>query len=447
MAFHDGLTGLPNRLLLSERVHHAINAAKRSNHAGALLLLDLDDFKTLNDTFGHETGDILLKQVAERLISSVRKNDTVARLGGDEFVVLLDQIQEEDRTEAAKQVNILGEKILSAFRQPFRLKGQYNYYVTPSIGISLFGTKDETTDDILRRADLAMYQAKAAGRNTLRFFDPDMQAVVAARVALEADLRDALEKQEFTLHLQPQISCEGELIGAEALLRWEQPMRGLVPPVEFIPLAENTGLILPLGQWVLTSACSLLQSWATDPVLAKLTIAINVSALQLRNANFVEQVLDVVKQTGADPGKLKIELTESLLVDNIEDTIVKMQALKRHGLGIALDDFGTGYSSLSYLKRLPLDQLKIDQSFVRDLIHSKSDGAIAHSIISLGQSLGLSVIAEGVESEGQREFLHAHGCPAYQGFYFAEPMGIDEFEAFAKKAAGTSLLSADTFSS
>lgn len=447
MAFHDSLTGLPNRLLFSERVQHAIAAGKRNKLSGAVLLLDLDDFKTLNDTLGHETGDSLLKQVAERLAGSVRKNDTVARLGGDEFVVLLDQLKEEDVVEAAKQVSILGEKILSAFRQPFRLEGGYDYYVTPSIGITLFGLEHETIDDILRRADLAMYQAKAAGRNTLRFFDPAMQAVVEARVALEADLRDALLKQQFTLYLQPQISCEGKLIGAEALLRWEKLGHGLIPPAKFIPLAESTGLILPIGQWVLESACRLLQAWSADPQLSALTIAVNVSAVQLRSANFVEQVLNVVAQTGTDPSKLKIELTESILVDNIQDSISKMMALKSHGVGIALDDFGTGYSSLSYLKRLPLDQLKIDQSFVRDLLHSKSDGAIAHSIISLGQSLGLSVVAEGVESAEQQAFLHSQGCPAYQGFYFAQPLPVAEFAVFARNAGQSDLLNDTVFSS
>lgn len=432
LAFHDSLTGLANRAHLAERLRHALAVPEPGRHGGAILLLDLDDFKALNDTFGHAAGDQLLKLVAERLIAFVEKGDTVIRLGGDEFVVLQEHPAEEDRIEAVNRARILGEKILGAFRLPFILDEHHNYFVTPSIGITLFEQGPETAENILKQADLAMYQAKAAGRNTLRFFDPEMEAVAAARVALERDMREALLENQFELYYQPQFTCEGRLIGAEALLRWSHPTRGVVSPVKFIPLAEKTGLIMPIGLWVLTTACSLLKRWSTIPECAGLAIAVNVSALQLRSAGFVEQVLTIMEQTGADPRKLKIELTESVLVDNIEDSIAKMMVLKSRGVGFSLDDFGTGYSSLSYLKRLPLDQLKIDQSFVRDIETDPNDATIARAIIALGHNLGLAVIAEGVENEGQRKFLDHHGCPAHQGYLLSPPLSADRLESFAK---------------
>ncbi|HEY8607860.1 MAG TPA: EAL domain-containing protein [Noviherbaspirillum sp.] len=428
LAFYDQLTRLPNRSSLMERLQRALAGCRRNRRSGALMLIDLDNFKTLNDTLGHDKGDLLLQQVAKRLSSCVRQTDTVARLGGDEFVVLLEDLGEAPDA-AALQAEATAEKILAALNQPYRLEA-YEHVSTPSIGVTLFPSGMDASavvDDLLKRADLAMYQAKAAGRNAIRFFDPVMQAAVKHRLGLEADLRHATRANEFVLYYQAQVDRNGRQTGAEALIRWEQPRRGLVPPAEFIPLAEETGLILRLGEWVLETACSLLAQWETDPHAAHMTMSVNVSARQFRHPDFVALVLDVLERTGADPGRLKLELTESLLVDDIETTIAKMSALKERGVGFSLDDFGTGYSSLSYLKRFPLDQLKIDQSFVRDVLVDPNDAAIARTIVALGQSLGLSVIAEGVETEAQRDFLAQQGCHAYQGYLYSEPAPAVDF--------------------
>lgn len=431
LAFYDPLTRLPNRACLLDRLQHALATSSRSRHTGALLFIDLDNFKTLNDTLGHDKGDLLLQQVAERLSSFMRESDTVARLGGDEFVILLEELSESIDV-AVMQAKNAGEKILAAFKQPYCLDS-YVHYSSPSIGVTLFKGHTDNIDEILKRADLAMYQAKAAGRNTLRFFDPQMQAALTRRTALEAELRQASQKQEFILLYQPQGNSEGHITGVEALLRWQHPIRGLISPAEFIPLAEETGLILPLGHWVLQTACAQLVVWAKSPQTAQLTLAINVSARQFRHPDFVKQVLDVLEQSGADPHKLKLELTESLLIEDVEDTIVKMSALKARGVGFSLDDFGTGYSSLSYLKRLPLDHLKIDQSFVRDVLTDVNDATIACTIVALGRTLGLQVIAEGVETEAQQDFLALHGCHTYQGYLFNRPLPIDEFDAFVQE--------------
>jgi diguanylate cyclase (GGDEF)-like protein/PAS domain S-box-containing protein len=432
LAFFDLLTDLPNRRLLLDRLHQAMAASARSEKCGALLFIDLDNFKTLNDTLGHDIGDLLLQQVARRLVTCVRERDTVARLGGDEFVVMLEDLS-ENMPEAATQTEIVGEKILAVLNETYDL-GIYKHHSTPSIGVTLFVNHQETIDELLKRADLAMYQAKAAGRNTLRFFDPDMQASVTARAAMEVDLRKAIVEKQFLLHYQAQVNSSGRVIGAEALVRWQHPERGLVSPADFIPMAEESGLILPLGHWVLESACGQLAAWAAKPDLAHLTIAVNVSARQFSLPNFVEQVLAVVDYLGARPDRLKLELTESLLLENAEDIIAKMLALRARGVGFSMDDFGTGYSSLSYLKRLPLDQLKIDQSFVRDVLTDPNDAAIARTIVALGQSLGLAVIAEGVETEAQREFLEAHGCHAYQGYLFSRPLPVEGFEEFVRRS-------------
>ncbi|MDP1733276.1 MAG: EAL domain-containing protein [Sulfuritalea sp.] len=419
LAFYDPLTQLPNRRLLLDRLQQAITASARNGREGALLFIDLDNFKTLNDTLGHDKGDLLLQQVAQRLNDSVREGDTVARLGGDEFVVMLEGL-DTNPEDAAPQAKMVGEKILAALNEPYLL-AQHKHHSTPSIGVTLFGGNQDTVDELLKRADFAMYQSKAAGRNTLRFFDPQMQAVVTARAGLEAEMRQALQHQQFLLYYQPQVDGAGKLTGVEALVRWKHPERGMVSPAEFIPLAEDSGLILPLGHWVLQTACSRLVSWASQPGMAHLTVAVNVSARQFHHVDFVEQVLAILEHTGADPRRLKLELTESLLLADVEDIIKKMTTLKANGVGFSLDDFGTGYSSLTYLKRLPLDQLKIDQSFVRDVLTDPNDAAIAKAIITLGQSLGLAVIAEGVETEGQRDFLASHGCNAYQGYLFGRP--------------------------
>ncbi|MDB5841602.1 MAG: hypothetical protein JWQ23_3554 [Herminiimonas sp.] len=433
LAFYDPLTRLPNRLLLMERLENALAVSDDAYREGALLFIDLDNFKTLNDTLGHDKGDLLLQQVAVRLTTCVSDCDTVARLGGDEFVVMLQDLS-GDLEEAAAQARTVGEKILAALNQPFRFAA-YEHHSTPSIGITLFTDHQFNVRELLKRADLAMYQAKAAGRNTLRFFDPGMQTALTDRAAMEADLRQGLQRNEFLVYYQPQVDSNGRVAGAEALVRWLQPQRGLVSPAEFIPLAEDTGLILQIGHKVLETACAQLAAWAKQARTAQLTLAVNVSARQFRHPEFVDQVLAVLAQSGANPHKLKLELTESLLVDNVEDTIAKMTALQARGVGFSLDDFGTGYSSLSYLKRLPLDQLKIDQSFVRDVLNDPNDAVIARTIVALGQSLGLAVIAEGVETEAQRDFLARNGCHAYQGYLFSPPLPIDRFEKFMDDTA------------
>ncbi len=425
LAFYDPLTRLPNRRLLLDRLRQALAAITRSRREGALLFIDLDNFKTLNDTLGHDVGDLLLQQVAQRLSTCIREGDTVARLGGDEFVIILEGLSENPQ-EAANQTESVGAKILAACNQPYLLAG-HPHHSTPSIGATLFSNHHNSVDELLKRADLAMYQAKASGRNTMSFFDPEMQATVTARATLEFDLRQGLQQGEFHLYYQSQVDQQGRTTGAEALLRWQHPRRGLVLPAQFIPLAEETGLILPLGHWVLEAACKQLVAWAAEAETAHLTLAINVSARQFHRPDFVGQVLDVIRRTGADPRKLKLELTESMLLDDVEDVIAKMTALKGKGVGFALDDFGTGYSSLSYLKRLPLDQLKIDQSFVRDILIDPSDAAIARTIVALARSMGMGVIAEGVETEAQRDALAENGCQAYQGYLFSHPLPLAAF--------------------
>lgn len=419
LAFYDPLTGLPNRRLLQDRLHQAMASSKRSRQRGALLFIDLDNFKTLNDTLGHDKGDLLLQQVARRLSESVRECDTVARLGGDEFVVMLEQLSHAEEVAAA-QGKTIGEKILVKLRQPYQITG-YEHNSSASIGITLFNAHQDSSDELMKRADIAMYQAKSAGRNTLRFFDNKMQAIVTSRAILENELREGLRQQQLLLHYQPQVDLHGRLIGAEALVRWPHPSRGLVSPAEFIPLAEECGLILTLGEWVLMEACQQLRRWAAQPAMAHLTLAVNISARQIHQSDFVDQVLAAIHTAGIAPSGLKLELTESLLLDDTEDIIHKMTALKACGVGFSLDDFGTGYSSLAYLKRLPLDQLKIDQSFVRDLLTNPNDAAIASTIVTLAQSMGLNVIAEGVETEAQRQRLEELGCYAYQGYLFGRP--------------------------
>ena len=425
LAFYDPLTRLPNRRLVSERLRQTLAASSRNGKKGALLFIDLDDFKTLNDTLGHKTGDLLLQEVARRLAQIVRDADTVARLGGDEFVVILEDLS-QSLEEAAAQAKSVAEKILASICQTYLLAGR-ECLSTSSIGITLFGDCKDTIDEVLQQADIAMYQAKSVGRNTLRFFAPALQAAINARASMEEDLRQGIGTNQFQLYYQPQVQA-GALIGAEALLRWKHPQRGFLPPGDFIPLAEQTGLILPLGDWVLETACRQIAKWAHSKETAHITVAVNISARQLRQPDFVDQVLNVLYRTGANPKNLDLELTESMLVDNIEDVIAKMSALKAHGLRFSLDDFGTGYSSLAYLKRLPLSQLKIDRAFVHDMQIDVTSGAIAQTIISLGRAMGLSVIAEGVETEAQRNFLAEMGCHAFQGFLFSRPLPLEDFQ-------------------
>ena len=437
LAFYDPLTELPNRRLLQDRLEHALTSAARSQHQGALLLIDLDNFKALNDTLGHDKGDLLLQQVAQRLRTSVRDCDTVARLGGDEFVVLVDDLGPSPQ-EAVANATAVAQKIVSLLSQPYDIAGREHRSST-SVGVSLFGAHTGTLEETLKRSDVALYQAKAAGRNTLRFFDPAMQAAVEARAALEVDLRQALAHDGLELHYQPQVGPDDDVVGAEALLRWTHPQRGAVSPGEFIPVAEQSGLILDLGQWVLQTACAQLRRWAGDPRARNLTLAVNVSVHQFRQADFVARVLGALDAAGADPRRLKLEITESMLAQDLEDIIDKMVALKARGVGFALDDFGTGYSSLAYLKRLPLDQLKIDQSFVRDVLTDPNDAAIARTIVALGQSLGLAVIAEGVETWGQRAFLASHGCSYCQGYLISRPLPSDRFESYLHDGPQTRL--------
>ena len=428
LAFYDPLTNLPNRRLLMDRLTQVVTAGTRHLQKSALLFVDLDNFKTLNETQGHPQGDVLLAQVAQRLVTCIREGDTVARLGSDEFVVMLEDLSKNE-LEAATQTKTVGEKILATLNQDYQLEHGV-HHSTSSIGITLFGGgQQESSEEPLKRAELAMYEAKAAGRHTLRFFDPQMQVEVATRVALEADLREAVLARQFVLYYQTQVADLDRTTGVEALLRWQHPRRGLVSPAEIISLAEETGLILPIGQWVLETACHQLALWASRAETAHLTIAVNVSARQFHQREFVDQVLAVIEQTGANPKRLKLELTESMLVRDVEGIITKMSALKAKGVSFSLDDFGTGYSSLSYLKRLPLDQLKIDQGFVRNIVSDPNDAAIARMVVALAASLGLSVIAEGVEIEAQRDFLASLGCHAYQGYLFSRPLPIDAVEA------------------
>lgn len=431
LAFFDSLTHLPNRTLLMDRLKQAMIVGARNASCGAVLFLDIDHFKTLNDTLGHDVGDQLLQQVALRLTGSVREGDTVARLGGDEFVVVLEGL-DESAEEAATQAQEIGEKIRVALSRPYQL-GSMKYQSAASIGATLFNNKCTSIDELLKQADLAMYKAKDTGRNALHFFDPAMQTVVLERAALEKQLRSAIQENQFFLHYQAQVVGDGRITGAEVLVRWLHPQRGVMSPNDFIPLAEETGLILPLGQWVLQSACEQLSRWAAMPALAHLTLAVNVSAHQFRQPDFVAQVLRTIDQCKANPQRLKLELTETLLIENVPTVIEKMFKLKAKGVSLSLEDFGTGFSSLSYLKRMPLDQLKIDRSFVNDILIDHHDASIARTIVALAQSLGLSVIAEGVELEAQRDFLAHAGCHAYQGFYFGKPVSLAEFETCAQR--------------
>jgi diguanylate cyclase (GGDEF)-like protein len=397
-----------------------------------LLLIDLDNFKNINDTLGHNSGDLLLKQVAQRLTSCMRDGDTVARLGGDEFVVMLEDLSEKDH-EAAAQAENVGEKILASLNQPYQLD-THEYHSTPSIGAALFSDHRMSGEEIMKRADIAMYQAKNAGRNTLRFFNPKMQDIINIRATLESELRKAIESQQFHLHYQVQVDNLSRPIGAETLIRWIHPERGMVSPADFIPLAEETGLIVPIGQWVLETACAQISAWQHDNLMDGLTLAVNVSAKQFRQADFVYQVEAAIQHHGIIPRLLKLELTESLLLEDISGTIATMNALKEIGVQFSLDDFGTGYSSLQYLKQLPLNQIKIDQSFVRDIASDQNDAAIVQTIIAMAETLGFDVIAEGVETQAQREFLDQRGCHAFQGYLFGKPMPIEQFEVLIRQS-------------
>jgi diguanylate cyclase (GGDEF)-like protein/PAS domain S-box-containing protein len=427
LAFYDPLCQLPNRRLLFDRLHQAVTTSARTKNCAGLLFIDLDNFKLLNDTRGHDIGDMLLIEVGHRLRACIRESDTLARLGGDEFVVLLEGLS-ADRSEAAVQAREVGEKMLNDIHQPYVLDN-VEHYSTASIGVSLFVNYRQNLDDLLKQADTAMYAAKKAGRNTLRFFDPAMQEVLELRSQLEVAIRKSLPRNEFKLFYQLQVDIELRPIGAEALIRWDHPEQGLIFPDKFIPIAEDTGLILPLGNWVLQTACAQIKEWENSPLTRELSLAVNVSARQFRQPDFVKQVTDIISQSLIDPAHFKIELTESTVLDNVADTIAKMQALKKIGVRFSMDDFGTGYSSLAYLTQLPLDQLKIDKSFVQNIGTKSTDATIIQTIIGMAHNLGIEVIAEGVETYAQRDFLAEAGCTFYQGYLFGRPVPLKAFIA------------------
>jgi len=428
LAFYDPLTQLANRRLFYDRVEHARVTSDRSQECGAILMLDLDHFKLLNDSQGHQAGDQLLIEVGHRIKQHVRDADTVSRLGGDEFVVLLESLS-ANKDLAASYVNEVAEKIHESLLQPYDLADVKDYRITPSIGVTLFQGQDASVEDLLKQADVALYEGKSAGRNTIRFFNPDMQDKVDVRASMEASLGRALVQDEFQLYYQPQISAQDQLIGAEVLLRWFPNSGEVVSPADFIPLAEDTGLIVPIGYWVMETACKQLHKWQQQSSTSELSLSINVSARQFHQHDFVSRCKQIIEECDANPQGLKLELTETVVLNDIGSVIEKIEELKGLGLGFSMDDFGTGYSSLSYLKRLPLDQLKIDTSFVRDLASSDNDLAIVRAIIAMGHSLNLHVIAEGVETEEQKQQLAYYECDAYQGYLFGRPMSLQDFEA------------------
>lgn len=426
LAYYDELTHLPNRRLLMDRLQRVLSANSRSGRHGALLFIDLDNFKSINDTLGHAAGDVMLHHVALRLVACVRHEDTVARLGGDEFVVMLENLREDPAT-AAKQTESTGDKILAALRAPYLLNNK-EQRTTPSIGAVVFKSKNElSAETLIKQADIAMYHAKQAGRDALYFFNSQMEALVTERVSLASDLHDALENDQFVLFYQIQVDQFGKAQGAEALIRWDHPTKGLVSPLQFIPLAEETGSIVPIGLWVLNTACAQIKVWQQHEATRNLTLAVNVSARQFLHPNFVSQVNAVVEHHAIDPRRLKLELTESMLATDVEGIIVKMNQLQAIGIRFSLDDFGTGYSSLQYIKRLPLNQLKIDQSFVNDIETNLQDRAIVRTIIATAKSFNLNVIAEGVETIGQKNLLITEGCFHFQGYLFSKPVPIAQF--------------------
>lgn len=418
LAHHDSLTGLPNRLLLNDRLRHAMANSTRMKQALGLLFIDLDRFKNINDSLGHELGDELLREVAKRLHGCLREPDTLARMGGDEFVVIL------ERVESPQQVSQVARKIIECFTRSFLLSG-HEIFVTSSIGISLYPDDAIDIKELMKSADVAMYRAKANGRNNYQFYKPEMNARTHDRLLLENRLRKALEEDQLLLHFQPQVNLlSGELTGMEALIRWQPPGERMIAPVEFIPLAEETGLILPIGEWVLRTACLQVQSWQ-EMGLNPVRLSVNISALQFNQHDFLDTVDRILVETKVNPQWLELEITESAAMDNIESTISILDQLKRRGFHLSIDDFGTGYSSLSYLKRLPITKLKIDRSFVRDITVDTDNAAITSSIIALAQSMNLEVIAEGIETEEQAEFLLMRGCRLGQGFLYSRPIPVD----------------------
>ena len=426
MAFYDPLTDLPNRRFLIDRLQHALVSSAHNRLYGALIFIDLDNFKTLNDTLGHGVGDLLLKQVAQRLTACVRQEDTVARVGGDEFVIVLENLSQHEQ-QATRQLETLAKKILVTLSHPYHLAG-YDRHSTPSIGIVLFSGDKTPIDDLMKQADIAMYQAKKNGRNAIQFFDLDMQTSVEIRSSLEESMKQALPQQQFHLFYQAQTDSTGKIVGAELLLRWQHPIHGMILPGEFIPVAEETGMIVPIGLWVLKSACHQLKVWEQEQEKKHLHLAVNVSARQFKQTDFVGQIIEILSSTRINPALLTLELTESMVLGNTADAIHKMQALKKTGIKFAMDDFGTGHSSLSSLKKLPIDQLKIDQTFIHDIAENNDAAIIVQTIIAMAHNLCMEVIAEGVETKMQKDFLIQHHCVNFQGYFFSKPMPVKEFE-------------------
>lgn len=431
LAYFDPLTRLPNRRLLMDRLHQAMAASERNGGYGAILFIDLDNFKELNDTSGHHTGDKLLVEVADRLVTCIRSEDTVARLGGDEFVVMLANVGEDERGALQGAESVAG-KVLAVLNIPYLIDGR-EYPGTASIGVTLFKGRTTSVEDLLKHSDVALYQAKNGGRATLRLFDPSMQQALEERSRMKEDLRRALNEEQFTLFFQPQVDQDARCIGAEALLRWRHPLRGLLAPAAFIPYAEETGLIVAIDLWVLANACRQLVEWTARSGGRELTMSVNLSAATFMRPDFVAEVLEIVGRTGAPPQLLKLELTETSLIRGIEDAIIRMEQLIAAGVSFSLDDFGTGYSSLSYLRRLPIDQLKVDQEFVRHISSGSNEVVIVRTIVGMAHNLGLRVIAEGVETQEQFELLRSFDCPGFQGYFFSRPVPVEDFEIWLVK--------------
>jgi diguanylate cyclase (GGDEF)-like protein/PAS domain S-box-containing protein len=428
LVFYDVLTGLPNRRLLMDRMRLAFSTSVRSQQYGAVLFLDMDKFKLLNDTLGHDYGDLMLIEVARRIEMCVREIDTVSRIGGDEFVVLLEEMGEHDEN-ASRMAAMIAEKIRAALAQPYHLKDN-EHHSSPSIGVCLYLSNDESPDTVLKHADMAMYQVKESGRNAVKFFDPKMQLAVEERAAIETDLRTASDDQQFELLYQIQVDGEHNPVGAEALLRWNHPTRGTVLPQDFISIAEESSLVIDIGGWVLNSVCHQLAVWSKEIRTSHLILSVNVSTRQFKQLNFVAQISSLITLHGIDPSHLKLELTESLVFGDITNMIAKMHELMAIGVKLSMDDFGKGYySSLTYLKQLPLDQLKIDQSFVRNMNTDSNDALMVKTIIDLAKNFHLNVIAEGVETEAQLSLLKELGCLNYQGYLFGKPMPADQLDA------------------
>lgn len=426
LAYYDALTNLPNRRLLLDRLNHSIKLSQRSGSCVAIMFIDLDNFKSLNDSKGHAVGDLFLQQVAKRLQSSVRNYDTIARFGGDEFVIVLEELGTDIAT-AESSIDTIAKKILKEINKPFNLN-QHDHMCSPSIGIYIYTGDNLSVDEVLKRADSAMYQVKQSGRNNFKFYDASIQPTLDMLATLKSDLALALNYHQLEICYQPQVDISGKTIGAEALLRWHHPTIGAIPPVKFIPLAEETGLIVAIGNWVLQQACFQLKKWSEQPETAHLRLAVNVSALQFSQRNFVDQVNEAIESSGCNPNLLMLELTESLVLKNVNEVVSKMNALKTRGVLLSLDDFGIGYSSLSLLKQLPLDELKIDRSFVSDALKHPDNAVIIQTIISMGENLGINVIAEGVAKRAQEDFLKEAGCKTYQGYLFGKPEQIGRFE-------------------